>query len=376
MNVLFYVTGHGYGHASRASELIRRLIQELPGSRIYVRTSVPSWFFEQTLGHAAPVTIIPGVIDVGVVQKDALRLSKKKTLEAFHLFWRGRGELASSDALSFENRRIGLVISDIAPLAFLVARRLGVPSAAVTNFTWDWIYGSYVRSHPAYGFLIDELRDAYAGASIALRLPFAGDFSAFSHVVDIPLIARIPRLPPSRVRDMLRLPAGRPLVLVSFGGFPIDARLLSRPRLRRRYRFITTYPSMVRVPGVIHIEEEQLLSRNIAYPDLVNAVDAVVGKPGYGIVSECIACRTPFLFTSRGDFREYPVMVRAMKKMIPAEYISQRDLFSGSLQGPLEKLLSMALPPPVPCDGALHAAKLLASLLESGGETAPGRLGG
>ena len=35
---------------------------------------------------------------------------------------------------------------------------------------------------------------------------------------------------------------------------------------------------------------------------LVGAADAVVSKPGYGIISECIANETAILYTSRGHF--------------------------------------------------------------------------
>ena len=42
----------------------------------------------------------------------------------------------------------------------------------------------------------------------------------------------------------------------------------------------------------------------------------MVTKPGYGIISECIANDTALLYTSRGDFREYPVLVKEMPKYL------------------------------------------------------------
>jgi len=38
-----------------------------------------------------------------------------------------------------------LIVSDIAPMAFDVAQKLGVPGVAIANFSWDWIYEGYVK---------------------------------------------------------------------------------------------------------------------------------------------------------------------------------------------------------------------------------------
>ncbi len=47
----------------------------------------------------------------------------------------------------------------------------------------------------------------------------------------------------------------------------------------------------------------------LLYQDLVAAADVVVSKPGYGIVSECVANGTALLYTSRGRFIEYDLFV-------------------------------------------------------------------
>ena len=66
----------------------------------------------------------------------------------------------------------------------------------------------------------------------------------------------------------------------------------------------------VLLPGMI--DESAMYDRGYRYEDLVRAVDVVVTKPGYGIISECLANDTALLYTSRGDFREYQVLVDAM----------------------------------------------------------------
>ena len=53
---------------------------------------------------------------------------------------------------------------------------------------------------------------------------------------------------------------------------------------------------------------------DLRFPDLVSASDAVLSKPGYGIVAECYANRTPLFYVNRPDFRECHVLISWMKK--------------------------------------------------------------
>jgi L-arabinokinase len=85
----------------------------------------------------------------------------------------------------------------------------------------------------------------------------------------------------------------------------------------------------------------------------------VVTKPGYGIISECIANDTAMLYTSRGDFREYPVLVEAMPKFLRCAFIDHDELFSGNWAPHLDRLLAQPKKPPPQTDGAPRAAELL-----------------
>ena len=51
----------------------------------------------------------------------------------------------------------------------------------------------------------------------------------------------------------------------------------------------------------------------MAIVDLVAACDAVVTKPGYGIVADLLVDRVPALYVSRDGFREEPVLTRALE---------------------------------------------------------------
>ena len=65
----------------------------------------------------------------------------------------------------------------------------------------------------------------------------------------------------------------------------------------------------------------------LTYQDVVAAADVVISKPGYGIVSECIANNTALVYTSRGRFAEYDVFVAEMPRVLRCRFLSQDDLW-------------------------------------------------
>jgi UDP-N-acetylglucosamine:LPS N-acetylglucosamine transferase len=93
------------------------------------------------------------------------------------------------------------------------------------------------------------------------------------------------------------------------------------------------------------VSSRDLARRHLHYEDLVAAADVVVSKPGYGIVSECIANGTSMLYTSRGRFAEHELFVREMPAMLRCRYISPEDLREGRWSEAIASLLEQAPPP-------------------------------
>ena len=76
----------------------------------------------------------------------------------------------------------------------------------------------------------------------------------------------------------------------------------------------TSYDTFSPGNGVHRIDETAMYGQRIRYEDLVGAVDVVASKPGYGIISDCAANATALLYTDRGRFCEYDVLVREMPR--------------------------------------------------------------
>ena len=99
--------------------------------------------------------------------------------------------------------------------------------------------------------------------------------------------------------------------------------------------------------------------------DLVASVDVVVTKPGYGIVSECIANGTAMLFTSRGHFVEYEALVAGMPRYLRCRFLEQGALLAGRWREALDALAAQAKPPEQPpTNGADVAAGMILEMID------------
>jgi L-arabinokinase len=369
--IVFYVSGHGYGHASRVIEIINAILARRPETRVGVRTSAPRWLFDLTVKGRVAFSHLE--TDSGVVQIDSLTLDEADSIRRAAAFHADLVSRAAAETRFLREINAGIIVGDIPPLAFAVGHAAGIPSIAIGNFTWDWIYADYPRVRLAPS-LLPAIRGAYAKASMALRLPMHGGFDAIANVKDIPLVARHASKSREDVIKALKLPPDRPIVLVSFGGYglpSLDGDVVGR---FRKYTVVTTSTAPVgrgrrdvaeRKGAFISLPEEAVYDAGIRYEDLVAAAEAVVTKPGYGIVSECIANDTAMLYTSRGHFPEYDVIVKEMQPYVRSAFIDQNDLFAGKWEGHLDRLLAQPRPKKKPeTNGADVAAEILLKALD------------
>ena len=346
------VSGHGFGHAVRAAEVARALLER--GARVLLRTDAPGWLFPPE----AKLLASPGwPLDVGVVQRDGLDMD----IDATRIAWRGfsRDFERRAEVEAHLLRDVDVVVGDIPPLAFAAAAKAEVPSFAMTNFTWDWIYAAW----PDFEDIVARIRSSYADAQALLRLPLHSDdpeaFSAFSRIRDVPLIARHATSDRDAVRRAYGLPSKAPVVLLSFGGFTANGLQLGRLGRWRQYVFVLTPPIATEAHDMA--DNVRMLNPPAAeYVSLLAACDVVVTKPGYGIVADCLANRVAVLFTDRGPFREYDVLADALLHLGRARYIAREDVLAGELGPDLDALLELRMPW---IEQATNGAEVVADLL-------------
>jgi len=344
MTVVFYTSGHGLGHAARDIEVMHALVAREADTRIVVRTSAPRWIFERMAPRS--IELQPAIVDTGVVQIDSVTIDEAATVDAAADFYAGFAGRVEEEADVLRELRPDVVVGDIPALAFPAAARAGVPSIALGNFSWDWIYEAYDAFRAAAPHVIPTIADAYATATRALRLPLHGGFEPMHAVVtDVPFVARRSTRDRTETRRRLGIPDDRTAVVASFGGYglalPVDA-------IARSPRFT-----------LVDADTATLDALGVAYQDVIAAVDVVVSKPGYGIVSECVANGAALLYTSRGRFIEYDVFVAEMPRVLRCRFLPPVDLLAGRWDAAIDALLRQPTPPRPSIDGADVVARIL-----------------
>jgi L-arabinokinase len=376
MNIAVYVSAHGYGHTTRSWEIARAMVTLYPDTRVFFTGWAPS---EMLAAEAHPNIVYRRFkLDVGVHQSDSLTMDVPGTLKDLAELEAISAKLVESEAEFLHREKISAALIDMPPLAFEAAARAGVPAFALGNFSWDWIYQAYAREYPALKPHIKRIRKAYRSAKLLFRLPFYGRMDALRPAIEVPLVARTSELGRNMARSRLGLNETVPVVLFSFGGFGLLCRQVSsyddsrQSAIENRHHrslaireesvLISTAPSPDPGKPFRHLTDSRLPELGLRYPDLVAASDVVVSKPGYGIVSECIANDAALLYLPRGRFREYPILIREMKPYLRTEQISLEDLALGSWVSVMNRVMRAPRPESMDCSGAEDVARRIVKI--------------
>lgn len=351
-NIAFYVSGHGFGHSTRVIEVIRQLSAE---TRVLVKTSAPEWLYAGDLSRGFEFVELQH--DIGCVQIDSLQVDTRKTLQAFAKMWKGKDALIKREAKLLVDGGVDLVVSDISPLACLIADAANLPCVVIANFTWDWIYEPFVKENPDLTDVIGYIRDAYTTADLCLRTPFHGGITAFANIEDIPVIGRHSHTPRDQTREKLGIDSrhrrDHRLVLLTFGGFQTRTFPLDWSAKLENATVVTTLEDVEEGPNILKLDRSA-----IRHPDLVAACDLVVSKPGYGILSESAVNQVPVLFVKRYDFREAEVMQERVQEMGAGRVVEVEDVLAGRLGQHIMDALDAGLAwPEMRTDGGEVAAR-------------------
>jgi hypothetical protein len=355
-----YVSGHGYGHATRVGEVLRAIREQAPDMPLGVVTAAPEKLFRDAVPGA--LVFRPLECDVGLAQKGPLVIDEEATARRWREFAAERPTRVAEETRWLRAVGARLVLGDVPPLAFEAAAAGGLPAVGLANFSWDWVYRHLAPRQPALREAAEEAAAAYATAALLLQLPFAGDLSAFPRRAPIPIVARRPRVSRAEARARVGVPESAAGVLVSFGGIGMPAFDLRALGALGDLHFLIDAPAGRLPRNVSVVDAERRSALGMGYQDLIRAADVVVTKPGYGIVTDAIAAGTRIVYTERGDFAEYAILVAGMQRHIPCAHLGSEDLRAGRWRTAIESVLVRPVPPPPDLRGAEVAAGRLLAL--------------
>ncbi len=353
----YYISAHGYGHGVRSADIIRAFASCCPGAPIVIVSDLSEAFLLNRL-PGVPVTCRPGSFDLGMVQVDSIRVDVDATLTRISALCQRWDTLVAAEAAFLKENRIGLVVADIPAIPLAAAARVGLPRLAVGNFGWDWIYAEYRDRNASWDSVIAAFERGYSNADLLLRLPFHEEMKAFPRIEDLPLVG----VPGRERRDEMASLTGsdprKKWVLLSFTTLAWDGKALATVERLSGYEFFTVLPLAWSARNFHAVDRERLPFR-----DILASVDAVISKPGYGILADCIVNNKPLLFAERSDFREYVILENAIRRYLRHAHIPAAMLYRGELLSGLEALQDAPEPAlSIAAGGEVAAARRIVEL--------------
>ena len=357
-HIAYYVTAHGYGHGVRSCDVLGALLAAHPGTRVTVTTDLPADFLRSRV-RSENLVVRPGTFDVGMVQRDSIRVDVAATLCHVLDLAEDRPRLIDYEAEMLRGENADLVVADIPSIPIEAAAAAGIPAVAVGNFSWDWIYAAYVDRDPRWRAAVRMFAEGYRKTTLLLKLPFSPAMAVFPKHVAMPLLARPGRARRGELARLTGADAAKRWVLLSFTALDWNAAALDAVERLADHEFFTVKP--LEWPGRKNIRAVE--RHAIGFADVLASCDAVATKPGYGILSECVANAKPMVYADRADFAEYALLERELKRYLKNAHIPQADLYAGHL-GPALAAIESA---PAPAEtlaggGAEKAAEILMAL--------------
>lgn len=333
--IAWFVSPHGFGHAARASAVMAAIHDRCPQVRFDIFTTIPEFFFKESLEPGC-FTYHELLTDIGLTQRSALEPDLPETIRRLDRFLPFNEAEVSRLAVLLVERQCVAVVCEIAPLGIVAARAAGIPSIQVENFTWDWIYHEFAGDYPTLVPHMDYLREQFDNADFHIRaLPAVNRGNP--HLITPP-IGRKSRVPAEEIRQQLDIPGNAKAVLITMGGV-----LEGLPFIRLLDRYPDTFfiipgsPAFSREGNVIRLPHDS----GVYHPDLIEASDGVIGKPGYSTLAETYLAGVPFGYIARDRFRESRIMETFIRNNMSGISISESNYRGGAWLERLPELLEL-----------------------------------
>lgn len=334
-SIAFFISPHGYGHAARACAVMAAMHELNSSVRFEIFTTIPQWFFQQSI--PGTFTYHSLLTDIGIVQETPLREDLLETLRKLDSYLPYDLSHITNISKEIHKLKCMLIICDISPMGIVVARKAGIPSVLIENFTWDWVYENYVSTDFYAGKFVDYLRQIYNCVDYHIQT----EPVCYYQNVDLSTapISREVRTTSQQIRQKLSIPDGVKVVMITMGGIQEKYQFLEQLACKRDIYFI--------VPGGCQtmrlLDNLVLLPRHSDYfhPDLINTCDAVIGKLGYSTLAEIYHAGVPYGYIPRSTFKESEVLEAFVNNHMNGRVISESQFQEGSWLSYIHEIVTL-----------------------------------
>ncbi len=356
MHLLTAITAHGYGHAAQASSVLNALRQREPDLRLTLSSSLPRAFLRGRVhGEFA---LVEAAADIGLVMKSAFAIDLEASAEAYRQLHRDWDRQVDREAERLRRLAPDLVLADVPYLTLAAAELAGIATLALCSLNWADIYRCYFSARAEAPAVLAQMEAAYRSAQAFLCPTPSMPMDWLDNRIAIGPIAASGKAQSGRLRDRLPVTAAdQRLILVAPGGVQARFPMESWPRDQGIHWLVDADWR------VAHPDVSSYQCTGLGFTDLVASCDAVLGKCGYGTVTECVVNATPLLYVPRPDWPEEAILLEWLHAHQAGLAVQARRLDTGCFANLLEPLASLQVRPCPPV-GADQAAQWIVACLK------------
>lgn len=274
--LIYYITDHGRGHATRSVAIIRKL-QDFD-FEIIIRNSNAIDFLHKSLPK---IKIKSGLTDVGpIINPDGISINYEESISKISDWINKLDDISKEESKFLEKENPDLIISDVSPMPLIAANLKNIPSMIISNFSWYDVLTFLPKE------LKIKLKEYYNFTNLAIQLPLGTKMEHFKKKYKVNLIARSPTNNPESIRNNFSIEKSFPCVLFALGGSKNIISFNSDPKIQ--IILLNT-----KLNNLIPSKD---LSDTVEGQNLVSVSNLVICKCGYGLISECLSNGIPFFY--------------------------------------------------------------------------------
>ena len=290
--IIYYITDHGRGHATRSIAVIREL--KKLNFDIVVRNSSSFEFLKKSLPKTR---IINGITDVGPsINDDGISVNKNKSIQSITKWIDDVEKISNQEYSLIQKFNPDLIISDISVMPLIAGNSFKVPTLTISNFSWYDVLKFLPNN------TLQKIQQFYDYSNLHIQLPLSTPLNHFKNKKSVGLISRKSTTNLFELKEKLEIKENDFIVLLALGNSN-EIMLNSDDNIK----FLTINTK---------IKNNSINVTNwIEGQDLVSVADLVICKCGYGFVSECLTNATPFYYVASNNHLEQMAISSELEKL-------------------------------------------------------------
>lgn len=168
----YYVSGHGFGHATRVVQIASEILSLSRSHTTYIISNAPRFIFQSAIDLGAQYR--HALIDAGVQQPLPYTVDRERTIKDLTEFLEKREEMLEIEVNWLKEVKADIVLSDAPFLPCAAATAAGIPSSIVSNFTFDAVYHGLCEGDEldiTIRSLVERVVADYKNSELLIRLP-------------------------------------------------------------------------------------------------------------------------------------------------------------------------------------------------------------